>query len=946
MLNPVIRPGAGNCVPSPMIGIEPRTCFFLIKVRRGRSRDRIRPPSDWITQAEMEIVKKSLLKWTVLAGLMWASVCPAQIEERTRPAEWDLLVPGGRFMDRFQPMRGQVLSRDTWGADKVIPRYVDNGIEDQTWSWWGGNIIQGDDGLYHLFVCGWLESSPKGHYEWGNSTVFDTVSESPTGPFTVRREIGKGHNPEIFRAADDRYVIYVIDARYVSDSLDGPWEYGQFAFNPRDREIIEGLSNLSFARREDGSLVMVCRGGGIWISRTGLSPWNQITDRRVYPPVDGRFEDPVIWRDEVQYHMIVNDWSGRIAWYLRSPDGINWVVDPGEAYAPGIAVHEDGLVEDWFKFERLKILQDTYGRAIQANFAVIDVFKYEDKASDNHSSKNISIPLNPGLLLEILNGEPVTADTGEIRVRIRAEAGFNPLEAVDVYSLRFGASAEVNFGRGSRALHAKVEGRDLVVTFDGMGSGINAETFAPKLIGRTRAGGLLFGYARLPGREYLKPILSARKPTFSKAEDHWQGILEVQNFGQVASGEASLTVEILPSGEPVELGRARVPALQPYEKATLSFACKASPKVAVATPLKVTIRSGDEVLSTFNSKLEGDGRFPPVRVASVFAPAGESNVRSSFQLGEGRALIGTEEHGRIYRTTDSGQSWQPAFDGGAAWGIADVRNFIRADDGNHYMTTTEPALVARSGDEGRTWTVVCEAPGSRTVGLVQLDNGVILAGLRRSENGLTSLIRSEDYFETFDYIPLSTTEPRQNVTCFGYWGGPEVLAGVGFEGPGKVYKSTDYGRTWSKMAEFPEARDLLDFFRADGKLNVLASGISTLYQSGDDGDNWTEAHQVWSRGFLGQCVPLEWKGRPYLLMSATDQRKETYRHLVLISDDQGASWHEWVDLVAEAAGKVHGANESGGGASNLCVVAPDTIVVGVGNHAVQGRVYTLKIQGD
>jgi hypothetical protein len=32
--------------------------------------------------------------------------------------------------------------------------------------------------------------------------------------------------------------------------------------------------------------------------------------------------------------MIVNDWLGRIAYYLRSKDGIHWVVDPGEAYTP------------------------------------------------------------------------------------------------------------------------------------------------------------------------------------------------------------------------------------------------------------------------------------------------------------------------------------------------------------------------------------------------------------------------------------------------------------------------------------------------------------------------------------------------------------------------------------------------------------------------------------
>ena len=40
------------------------------------------------------------------------------------------MTEGARFMDRFLPMKGKVLSSDTWGAGCVRPRYVDNGIED------------------------------------------------------------------------------------------------------------------------------------------------------------------------------------------------------------------------------------------------------------------------------------------------------------------------------------------------------------------------------------------------------------------------------------------------------------------------------------------------------------------------------------------------------------------------------------------------------------------------------------------------------------------------------------------------------------------------------------------------------------------------------------------------------------------------------------------------
>ena len=543
------------------------------------------------------------LKLALMGALLLISnVTFSQVTERERPKEWEQLVNGARFMDRFLPMKGNKLSSDTWGTAGVRPRYVDNGIEDRIWSYWGGNIRKGEDGKYHLMVCGWLEASPKGHMEWGNSWVFNTVSDNLTGPFKPVNIIGKGHNPEIFRAKDGRYVIYVINGRYVSDDINGKWEYGKFDFNARDRRIIEGLSNLSFAQREDSSYIMVCRGGGIWISRDGLSEYNQLTDSRVYPNVKGRFEDPVIWRDHIQYHMIVNDWLGRIAFYLRSKDGVNWVTDPGEAYMPGIAVHEDGRAEDWFKYERIKMYQDKYGRAVQANFAVIDTLKNEDKPFDNHSSKNISIPLNPGVLLTILDKKPITAQTKTIRLKIQAEDGFNPQTDIDLNSLRFGASTEVNYGRGSKLLKTETDGNDLIVTFDGKGNGMTEDEFAPKLIGKYKNGKMLYGYARLPYIDYIEPILSARAPVFVQSDKGWEGNIEVQNFGQVSSQKASVKIEYKKDGKMIKVASATVPPLTPYEKTDVRFVTKANFEKAEDYDFLVTISSGKKVLSTFRLK--------------------------------------------------------------------------------------------------------------------------------------------------------------------------------------------------------------------------------------------------------------------------------------------------------------------------------------------------------
>lgn len=527
----------------------------------------------------------------------------AQITERARPEEWKQLVKGARFIDRLLPMPKGKLSSDTWGAKNVLPRYVDNGIEDRIRSYWGGKILLGDDKLYHLYVCGWLESSAKGHAEWPNSIVYHTVSNNSIGPFVIKDTIGRGHNPEAFRLKDGRYVIYIIDGYYISNDLNGPWELKKFDFNKRDRPIIEGLSNLTFAQREDGSYLMVCRGGGAWVSKTGISSYNQITDRRVYPNVKGEFEDPVIWRDHIQYHLIVNDWLGRIAFYQRSKDGINWVTDPGEAYTPGVAVHENGQVEDWYKFERIKIYQDNYGRAIQANFAVIDTSKADDKANDRHSSKNIGIPLNPGVLLTMLNKELPTEKTKVIRIKIAAEKGFNPHTDIDVKSLRFGASSEVNFGRGSKVLSVEKSNKDLIVNFEAKGSGITKEEFAPKLIGKFSSGKLLYGYTRVPWLNYNEAILSTRKPIFTATTNNKTALkIEVENFGQVVSKKSSLEVTCLTGNEKKSIGVVDVPALQAYGKSEVNLLTDYTFEKGKEYAFSVTISTNNTKVSLFEFK--------------------------------------------------------------------------------------------------------------------------------------------------------------------------------------------------------------------------------------------------------------------------------------------------------------------------------------------------------
>ena len=168
----------------------------------------------------------------------------SQVTERERPKEWSQLVKGARFMDRFLPMKGNQLSSDTWGTSDVRPRYVDNGIEDRIWSYWGGNIRKGEDGKYHLMVCGWLEASPKGHMEWRNSWVFNTVSDNLTGPFKPINIIGKGKTADMFCMSSTAVMLRMIST-----------ENGNMENSTSMRAIVESSKDCPIFRLPNGKTV-------------------------------------------------------------------------------------------------------------------------------------------------------------------------------------------------------------------------------------------------------------------------------------------------------------------------------------------------------------------------------------------------------------------------------------------------------------------------------------------------------------------------------------------------------------------------------------------------------------------------------------------------------------------------------------------------------------------
>lgn len=515
----------------------------------------------------MIIFKKKLLNICLMGLLGVFGSVHAELKPYVIP---DGLVRGAQFIDLFLPMPiHDGLESNLWGDPVVIPRDMHNGIEDPDWSYWGGNALLGPDGKYYLFLCRWLEDSPKGHAQWRDSQTVYATADKVTGPYSFKGIVGPGHNPEIYQIKDGSYMLGIIEGMYSAKTLTGPWTLSEIPIELRGTSKTR-MSNMTFTQRPDGSTLMISRVGHVFISKDGKSPYNKLTTESIYPKFEARFEDPVVWRSHNQYHLMVNNWYGRKAYSMRSLDGIHWIHDPGLGYDPSVAVFEDGTQVGWHKFERSKVIKDSYGRATHMNFAVVDVVKQEDLCNDNHSSKNIVIPIQTERLIRILNQDDL-ASAPQIVLEIEAEENFNPLRDIDLATLRFGASEVVNFGKGCTVVSHKAAGKNLIVTFNTKGHGFTGANFSGKLLGETKNGALVYGYALLPGKSDQAPALMARAPKISVDKSGQAQIsVMVDNFGlKPSTQDALLELFVKTPDGSVLLGKATLKPLAPYANQTI-----------------------------------------------------------------------------------------------------------------------------------------------------------------------------------------------------------------------------------------------------------------------------------------------------------------------------------------------------------------------------------------
>ncbi|MGQ1788099.1 glycoside hydrolase family protein [Saccharicrinis sp. GN24d3] len=248
---------------------------------------------------------------------------------------------------------------------------------------WGGSLVKGQDGLYHMFYSRWKKDLG---WAWvTHSEIAHAVSESPYGPFKHKNitlpvrgeEYWDGlctHNPTVHKFNGKYYLYYMGNTgdgknpcspgklKYnwmhrnnqrigvaVADDPNGPWKRSDdplIDVSP-DSTAMDALlvSNPSVTQRPDGGFMMVYKAVGkkkkrisggpvvhcVATSDSPTGPFKKY-DLPVFTAEGHDFpaEDPSIWFQDGKYRAIVKDMhgaftkAGQALVLFESEDGFDW----------------------------------------------------------------------------------------------------------------------------------------------------------------------------------------------------------------------------------------------------------------------------------------------------------------------------------------------------------------------------------------------------------------------------------------------------------------------------------------------------------------------------------------------------------------------------------------------------------------------------------------------
>ncbi|MEM9674569.1 MAG: glycoside hydrolase family protein [Bacteroidota bacterium] len=312
---------------------------------------------------------------------------------------------------------------------------------------WGGSLVKGEDGLYHMYYSRW----PK-RLGWAwvtDSEIAHAVAESPFGPFEFKdvalgrtsKEEWDGwctHNPIVHKFGDKYYLYYMGNTGEgevvsspgqptlnwqhrnnqrigvaVAESPDGPWQ--RFDEPVLDITHDDSLahdalmtSNPSVCQRPDGGYLMVYKAVGkkfptpnggpivhmIATSDSPTGPFKKHSEP-TFTFEGERFpaEDPYIWYQDGKYRAIVkrikHEGNQRLFSLVHydSEDGFDWQPAKHFEISERIFTWEDGKTQQFDHLERPQVFMEN-GEPVALLCAADTI----DSNNVRHSF-NVQIPL-------------------------------------------------------------------------------------------------------------------------------------------------------------------------------------------------------------------------------------------------------------------------------------------------------------------------------------------------------------------------------------------------------------------------------------------------------------------------------------------------------------------------------------------------------------------------
>ncbi len=368
-------------------------------------------------------------------------------------------------------------------------------------------------------------------------------------------------------------------------------------------------------------------------------------------------------------------------------------------------------------------------------------------------------------------------------------------------------------------------------------------------------------------------------------------------FGKTAvyldAGAAWLNYQFLPSGKPMSLNNAQT-FFQQLKQKYFVFACDngsdqilfytafthvASPQYQV-TGYRFAVDYNVDQRRQYMWRDENESlhKTTPSFDYSVQLDAAVQSVLSLCDLGTGIVLAGSYKNvthgGKIYRSTDYGQTWDAGFDlASINTDYAGVYSILNLGNGIVLAAGYYGGFILRSTDYGVTWVDVQDIGIWTTCCLTDCGGGVVLCGHQTP----ATVWKSTNYGLT--WALAGTLGAETAVYSLLYVGSGVCLAGT-FSG-GKIYRSTNYGDTWALVQQLGTETGVYSLLGLGSGI-VLAGSNPTggIFKSTDAGQTWAlvtglNEQTVYTLATLGAGVVL----------AGTGPNGRMYRSL-----DWGATW--------------------------------------------------------